>query len=374
MKSDFYVYIHRKKTNNEIYYVGKGRNKRAWVLSQSARNPLWNKIHKKHGTTVEIVLNNLTEFQAHSLERELILFYGRRNINTGSLANLTDGGEGTVGFVASEEYRKNVSIRYTGEGHPRYDKRIWTFYNVDTEEVVRETRYKFTVANPHLNVDTMFHGPSSSRRWVVKELFSEDRLEAVKNNFSGKWNPNIGHKRWFVNITTLEEKLEYPSEMTKLLGTTVNNITLGKNFVCKGWTTKELIEEYGIDKIINSISVEGLNNPRADKNIYKFINYHSKNKEECTRFELQEKYNINIVSLFNKKPSISAFGWMLESTYLEGKKPRDDLQTYIFENETLGTILECSRQEFKKLTGVSCKRLFHEKPYKTVAGWKLIKD
>ena len=162
--------------------------------------------------------------------------------------------------------------------------------------------------------------------------------------------------------------------MTKLLGTSVSPITLGKSFVCKGWATKELIDRYGIDKIRDFISVNGLNNPRADKNIYKFINYHSKDKEECTRFELQEKYNINIVSLFNKKPSISAFGWMLESTYLEGKKPRDDLQTYIFENEELGTVLECSRQDFKKLTGVSCSKLFAKKPYKTVAGWKLIKD
>ena len=29
MKSDFYVYIHRKKTNNEIYYVGKGSSEDA---------------------------------------------------------------------------------------------------------------------------------------------------------------------------------------------------------------------------------------------------------------------------------------------------------------------------------------------------------
>jgi len=374
MKSDFYVYIHRKKTNNEIYYVGKGRNKRAWILSQSARNPLWNKIHKKHGTLVEIVLDNLTEFQAHSLEKELILFYGRRNINAGCLANMTDGGEGTSGYIASEDQRKRQSIKYTGKGHPRYDKRIWTFYNVDTEEVIKDTRYNFTIANLHLNVDSMFHGPNSSKRWVVKELFPEDRLEAVKNNFSGRWNPNIGDKRWFVNITTLEKKLEYPSEMTKFLGTTVGPITLGNNFVCKGWTTKELIEEYGIDKIRDSINTSGLNNPRADKTIYKFINFYSKNREECTRFELQEKYNINVASLFNKKPSISAFGWMLESTYLEGKKPRDDIRTYVFENEELGTILECSRQDFKKLSGVGCKQLFAKKPYKTVAGWKLIKD
>lgn len=374
MKEDFYVYVHRKKTNNEIYYVGKGRNRRAWVLSKSARNLLWNKIHNKHGTVVEIILSNLTEEQAHSIEKDYILFYGRRNNKTGVLANMTDGGEGTTGFVASDEYKKNVSERYSGESHPRYDKRIWTFYNVDTEEIVKDTRYNFATNNPHINVDSMFHGNHSSRRWVVKELFSEDRVDAVKYNFKGKWNPKLKIKKCFININTLEEVVEYPAEMNRLFGINVRELVTGRNYTCGEWTTEDLINEYGIEKIKNSTNTSGINNPRADKNTYKFINTNTSAIKECTRSELQEKYGINILSLFGKNPATSAFGWMLYDKYLEGKRPLKDINIYTFENEKLCSIIECTRQDFKKLVGVGCKQLFAKNPYKTVAGWRLLNN
>ena len=95
LRNNFYVYVHRKTSNNSIFYVGKGCDYRAY--DKTGRNDYWEKTYNKHGLIVEIVLNNLTEQQAFNLEIELIAFYGREN-----LCNLTDGGEGSSGVIFSQ--------------------------------------------------------------------------------------------------------------------------------------------------------------------------------------------------------------------------------------------------------------------------------
>lgn len=103
----FYVYVHRRATDKRVFYVGKGYAKRAW--SKTGRNKYWNNVANKHGYIIEIVFSNLTELQAFDMEREFISHYGREN-----LCNLTDGGEGSSGWIPSDEFKRNVSITQTG--------------------------------------------------------------------------------------------------------------------------------------------------------------------------------------------------------------------------------------------------------------------
>lgn len=56
--NDFYVYVHRRATDESIFYVGRGRKKRA---HSTGHNPHWRNIVKKHGRTVHIVDENLDE-------------------------------------------------------------------------------------------------------------------------------------------------------------------------------------------------------------------------------------------------------------------------------------------------------------------------
>jgi len=97
----FYVYIHRRVTDNRVFYVGKGRSSRGWKAS--GRNNLWHKVANKHGVVCEIVKDNLDEELSFTLEKDLISFYGRLDLRTGHLVNFTDGGEGKSGSVVSEE-------------------------------------------------------------------------------------------------------------------------------------------------------------------------------------------------------------------------------------------------------------------------------
>lgn len=98
---NFYVYVHRRASDNRVFYVGKGNKRRGW--RRSGRNKLWHTIANKHGVVCEIVKDNLDEDLSFDLERELISFYGRLDLRTGCLANFTDGGEGKSGGVLSKE-------------------------------------------------------------------------------------------------------------------------------------------------------------------------------------------------------------------------------------------------------------------------------
>jgi len=100
---DFYVYIHRKKTTKEVFYVGKGKGNRAY--QKSRRNKFWKNIVEKHDFIVDFVEVGLQEWAAFELEQNLIAYYGRRDLNDGPLVNATEGGEGAVGHIWSEELR-----------------------------------------------------------------------------------------------------------------------------------------------------------------------------------------------------------------------------------------------------------------------------
>ena len=59
----FYVYLHRRCTDNVVFYVGKGVAGRAW--QKSGRNGYWKNVFDKHGANVEIVEDGLNEKDAY---------------------------------------------------------------------------------------------------------------------------------------------------------------------------------------------------------------------------------------------------------------------------------------------------------------------
>jgi hypothetical protein len=112
------VYRHRRLDNNEIFYIGIGKN-RLRAFSKKYRNKFWNNIINKTDYSVEILYSNVCWEDAKELEIFLISLYGRRDIETGILCNLTDGGEGTLGIirVVSDENKKKQRERMLGNKH-----------------------------------------------------------------------------------------------------------------------------------------------------------------------------------------------------------------------------------------------------------------
>lgn len=132
------VYIHKKKTDGTIFYIGIGsRKQRAYSVHR--RNQMWNSIVKKHGYDVYIVLEDITIEEAKYAEKYLIKYYGRRDTNQGDLCNLTDGGDGVHGYIYtderrviagninrgkkfSEEHKYKISTSMTGKSHSEKTK------------------------------------------------------------------------------------------------------------------------------------------------------------------------------------------------------------------------------------------------------------
>lgn len=111
--SKYYVYGYLRanaSTNGavgSIYYVGKGTGKRAFDKGHGVRLP-------KDKRRIVFVAENLNEADAFQLEILLINLHGRIDLGTGILRNLTNGGDGSSGWVASDETRKKMSLVQTG--------------------------------------------------------------------------------------------------------------------------------------------------------------------------------------------------------------------------------------------------------------------
>jgi hypothetical protein len=99
-----YAYLREDKTP---YYIGKGCGKRAY---------------KKHGKLpvpprdrILILKKDLTEAEALKHEIYMIGIFGRKDLGTGCLRNMTDGGDGLSGRVWTPEQRETLSEKHKGK-------------------------------------------------------------------------------------------------------------------------------------------------------------------------------------------------------------------------------------------------------------------
>jgi len=118
MISYVYIYLDTRKPGNFIYddlcfkfepfYVGKGKNNRAYdhlYENKHYNNFKFGKIKKIVNSNLELkivfVYKNLSDDEAQEKEIEVIKKIGRWPI--GPLTNLTNGGDGSSGYIRSKE-------------------------------------------------------------------------------------------------------------------------------------------------------------------------------------------------------------------------------------------------------------------------------
>lgn len=117
-KKIFYVYRYIDKIKNIPIYVGKGKTDRKDMHMRAAKkgesSPFYNRIRDlkfEKGVSIEIVKEKLLEHESMRLEAELIEKHGRICLGTGTLYNLTSGGEGISGGIDKYGYRKEGIAR-----------------------------------------------------------------------------------------------------------------------------------------------------------------------------------------------------------------------------------------------------------------------
>lgn len=110
----YYVYAYLRNKDSATakagtpYYIGKGKKNRAFGKGHTIPVP----VNKNNIIFLE---TNLSELGALALERRMISWYGRKDINTGILRNMTDGGDGISGYKHNNLTKEKMAAKRIGK-------------------------------------------------------------------------------------------------------------------------------------------------------------------------------------------------------------------------------------------------------------------
>lgn len=123
----YYLYRHIRLDKNEPFYIGIGTVSKEKLYSKelksfykrayqySKRNSIWKNVANKSEYEVEILLESDDYDFIKRKEIEFIKLYGRIDLRTGILANLTNGGDHNSGRTLSNKHREKISLSNKGK-------------------------------------------------------------------------------------------------------------------------------------------------------------------------------------------------------------------------------------------------------------------
>jgi|TARA_B100000073_G_scaffold310992_1_gene283759 hypothetical protein len=181
MGNIFYTYAYLRKGDRTPYYIGKGRGKRAYDSSHNVKVP-------DDKDRIIFLKQNLTEEEAFNHEKYMIAVLGRKDLGTGILRNMSDGGEGHSN-PSPEARRKNAEssrLQYQmGIG-------IGGFSNEERKE------YALMAARARLDGQWLkdnpeYNGGSLGR---TSEQHSADSAKAIKSGCAKYWKSMTEEERY----------------------------------------------------------------------------------------------------------------------------------------------------------------------------------
>lgn len=227
------VYRHIRLDKNEPFYIGIG-SKISRAFSKDSRNPLWKRVVKKTKYRVDILFDDLTKEEACEKEKEFISLYGRKNLGTGTLCNLTAGGDGTVDIVITEETKKIWREQRKGSGNSMYGK-------THTDS----TKEKISMANKGRKMtEEQVAAMSERAKGRVFKESSKEKLSKEKNSlveslcYNGQIpliNDETGDM--IPSIKKFCKKFNIPSTTAKRM---INNGWIEKSFGYRKMTDQEI--------------------------------------------------------------------------------------------------------------------------------------
>ena len=201
MNDIFYTYAYLRKDDRTPYYVGKGCGKRAYDSSHNVKVP------DDKGRII-FLKENLTEEEAFNHEKYMIAVLGRKDLGTGILRNMSDGGEGHSN-PSPEARRKNAE-----------SSRLQYQMGVGIGGLTDEERKKYQSMAVQARLDSQwlkdnpeYNGGSLGR---TPEQHSADSAKAIKNGCAKYWKS-----------MTEEERYEKRLKQGKKAGAKLKELKLG---------------------------------------------------------------------------------------------------------------------------------------------------
>lgn len=285
----YYLYRHIRLDTNEVFYVGIGtktfRDIKYGYYTRanqkaSHRSGFWHVIANKSKYIVEIILETDDKEYIKYKEREFINLYGRKDLENGSLVNLSDGGDGFQNRSKCSAYKYIKTLKDNGN----YDATISRIIqigkkNTDEGNTSNKPIFQYTLDG------VLVHGYTKIKDCVSSTGVSNVSLtKAIKNKVSvmGYYYTSIFYESINISLFRLTTynrtvikicpntrdivgKFDSLQSAAKSVGGDKGNVfsSIHKIKKCKGfyWAyetgyelfIKRAYKKYGNKKLINSV-------------------------------------------------------------------------------------------------------------------------
>ena len=204
----YYVYELWDLIKNKPFYVGKGSGKRTYIHTSKAhlakkdgnqfkKNVIRKILLDNNKPTVKYIFRTDDELAAYAEETRLILQYGRRDIGTGILTNLTNGGVGSLSPNKESRYKM---------GSPNRGKEISIGVKLkmsqsaqDRGEISEETRMKMSQVKlgkipPCVELRRSYKGSGNPQ---FGKIWPDEKRNKMSNSIKGRKRSYRADGSWF---------------------------------------------------------------------------------------------------------------------------------------------------------------------------------
>lgn len=180
---EFYVYLHKRKSDGAVFYVGKGTGRRAYRTA--GRSEWWHRVASKHGFKVEIIFFG-TEADCFDVERAKIALF---RSSGEPIVNASDGGDGSAN--PTPEARAKLSARQKARfADPREREKIRVTKTTPEARAAQSERRKKAMSNPEarMAVSEKMKEVWAKRKEAGTVIFTQEVKAKLSASQTARWS------------------------------------------------------------------------------------------------------------------------------------------------------------------------------------------
>jgi hypothetical protein len=260
---DYYTYAYLREDRTP-YYIGKGKENRIYSKNRTIHPP-------KDKSRIIFLKQNLTEEEAFKHERYMIGVFGRKDLGTGILHNMTDGGEGCSN-PSPESRRKNAER----------NKKAYVNGTNPLSKLTEEERKKYQAMAVQSRMNSQwlkdnpeYNGGSLGR---TPEQHIVDSARAIENGCAKYWKSIPEEERY----TLRAENGRKGGQKNKELGIGICGLSFDERSKMskKKFENSDLVQQYKEQGKKLYLEGKGIADPKAREKC-RLINLERTSKEFC---------------------------------------------------------------------------------------------